>query len=595
MWISSLYFQYISLMYIMLLMVIYFSKKRISNKETKIYSYLVITSFAGVLLDIITTYLAYVDVNNFILNPLCKLYLVYLLIWMYYLGIYIFYITENKKTRFVIKLYNLANIFFAILTMIVPLHNFSENGVIYTFGPGANLIYISVVINIVIYLIMLFRNHKRINIKKFIPVFAFVLLIIGSALIQKSNPQVLLVTSAAVFVTFLMYFTIENPDTKMIQELNQNRILIEKSNEDKSNFLFRMAQEVRQPIEDILKVNNIMKESKEPETIDKGIKYIEYSSKQLRSVVNNVLGISSIDSYIIKMMSNTYDVNSLFSEITSKCKSQINEKIDFRFNINQSIPEILYGDRVKIKQIISTLLENAIKHTEKGFIALNVDAITKNDVCRLIISVEDTGSGMSIDKVNELLSLDQELTEEDAKTLDKINLNLNIAAKIIKLLGGNILIKSEEGKGSEFILVIEQRVKKDETKINLLKQSKNLFKNKRVLLIDDSNEMLEEITKKLKEYKVEIVTTMYGSDCVEKIRTNQKFDLILIDDDMNPDTGLSTFQNLKKIEKFKTPVIIMLEKNKDSIKEHYLEEGFKDYLLKFKLETEIKRIANKYL
>lgn len=597
MWISSLYFQYLSLMYIILLSVIYFTKKRIENKETKIYSYLVVTSFIGVILDIITTYLAYVNVNNIFLNPLCKLYLIYLLVWMYFIGIYIFYISDSKRAKILIKVYNFVNILLAILTMILPLYNFSENGVTYTYGPSANVLYTCVGINIIVYLSILFKNFKNIKIRKFIPVFAFILLIVASALIQKSNPQVLLVTSASVFVTFLMYHTIENPDTKMIEELNQNRILIEKTNEDKSNFLFRMAQEVKQPIDDIIRANNIMKETENKEMIQNGIKYIDYNAKNLKSIVNNVLGVSSIDSYNIKMSSNEYDVNNLFLELISKYSNQTSNKVEFRSKISSSIPKKLYGDGVKLKQVIATILENAIHYTKEGFIDFNVDAITKNDVCRLIISVEDSGIGMSIDKVNQLLSIDQELTNEDAKTLDQVNLNLNIATKVIKLLGGHIIIKSEENKGSEFIIVVEQKVKeeiaKEDNKIE--EYSKILSKNKRILLVDDSKEFINEITKELKKYNVEIVTTMYGNDCIEKIRTKQKFDLILIDDDMTPDTGLATLQQLQQIAKFKTPVIVMLEKNKESIKEHYINDGFKDYLLKYELETDTKRIAKKYL
>ncbi|MDD3453075.1 MAG: ATP-binding protein [Bacilli bacterium] len=600
--IGSFLFQICSLFYIVLLIYVFFSKRRIKLLENNIYAFLMIFDAVLLVVDIISVSFIYNMDQYPLLNIFfAKLFLVMLIVWLSTLSVYVFTISRNDKEKAnkVGRRTTFLAVFVGLLSVltifILPLHFVATKDYVYSFGPSANFTYFFTATLIMVWIIRVLSRLKYVKRKKVTPIILYIIMALIGAAIQFNYPDLLVVSFVSTFITILMYFTIENPDVKTIQELNQNRRLIEKTNEDKSNFLFRMAQEVRQPIEDIIKVNNIMKQSKEPETIEKGIKYIEYSSKQLRSVVNNVLGISSIDSYNIKMMSSTYNVNSLFAEIYSKYKNQINEKIDFKFNINQSIPKILYGDSVKLKQIITTLLENAIKYTKDGFIALNVDAITKNDVCRLIISVEDTGCGMSIDKVNELLSLDQELTEEDTKILDKINLNLNIAAKIIKLLGGNILIKSDEGKGSEFILVIEQKVKKDETKINLEKHSKNLFKNKRILIVDDSKEKLEEITRRLKEHNVEIVTTMYGSDCVEKIKTNQKFDLILMDDDMIPDTGLATLQELQKIDKFKTPVIIMLEKNKEIIKEHYLEEGFKDYVLKFKLETEMKRIAEKYL
>jgi len=337
-----------------------------------------------------------------------------------------------------------------------------------------------------------------------------------------------------------------------------------------------------------------MKETNDKETFEKGIEYIDYNVRNLNSIVNNVLGVTSLDSYNIKFTKNTYSIEKLIKEIVLQYRGQINDKIEFKINVSKSIPKTLYGDSVKLKQVINTILENAIKHTKQGFIEINVDAITRNEMCRLIISIEDSGIGMSLSKVNELLSMEAELNEEEIKIVEQPILNLNIATKIVKLLGGHIIIKSEENKGSEFTIVVEQRVKVEKSKEELKEYSKSILNHKRVLVVDNSKEYLEEITKNLKKYNVEISTTMYGSDCYEKIKSKEKYDLVLLDDEMEPDTGLSTFKKLKEL-KIKTPVVIMLEKGKEPIKHHYLEEGFKDYLLKDEIETEVKRIMEKYL
>ena len=200
-------------------------------------------------------------------------------------------------------------------------------------------------------------------------------------LIQRTNPQLLLITSMETFVTALIYFTIENPDTRMIEQLNKNRMLIEKANEDKSNFLFRMSQEVKQPIDDIIRANNIIKETENLELIENGTKYIEYNAKHLKSIVNNILGVTSLDSYNIKTTSHTYDVNNFFNSIITKYSSQVNENVEFRYNLSKGLPKTLYGDAVKLKQVISTIIENAIEHTKTGYIHLNVDELIKNDIC----------------------------------------------------------------------------------------------------------------------------------------------------------------------------------------------------------------------
>ena len=597
-----------SLVYLLLILSLFTLKQKPNTIENKIYICLLSSSLIGVILDILGIYSHILLPETSIFRWLVfKFYMMYLLTFSFLLSIYIICIgnkMEMKGTKLRslfsmknIKLVLIAYVVCCILNFVLPFEYYNQGTLVYTYGPNCTFLYSVVAIQIVMWIIYVIRKRKIITTKKVVPIITFIVLCVVVILIQLNRPELLLVTSLTSFVVVFMYHTIENPDTKMIQELNKNRLLIEQTNEDKTNFLFRIAQEVKQPIDDIIRASAIMKENKDEEIRNNGIKYIEYNAKNLKSIVNHILGVSAIDSYNIKISSGIYNVSHLFEELFSKYANTVNKKIEFRSNISKNLPKILYGDAVKLKQVISTILENAVEYTKEGFIECNVDAIIKNDVCRLVISIEDSGVGMSIDKVNELLSLDTELTDEDAKQLDQINLNLNIATKIIKLLGGNILIKSEEGKGSEFTVVLEQKIKeaniKRDTKIE--EYSNIVFKNKRVLVVDDSKDFLEEITKQFKKYNVEVLSTMYGSDCVEKIKNNQKYDLIILDDEMRPDSGLATLKELKKITKFKTPVIVTLEKGKEPIKEHYIEEGFKDYLLKEKIETETKRIKEEYL
>ena len=586
-----------SLFYLILIAVLYFSKEKVQNFETKLYKYILISSIIGVILDLIGVYVSInVDDTHIIRWIVLKLYYAYLLTITYLLTVYMFipgnYIKLNKKQSREMKIYTFIYIICILIHLVLPISYFKDGNIIYAYGPDNTFLYAVVGITIFWWLIFLLKDIKKFKQKKNLPIVCFVILMAPVIYIQMKNPEYLLVSGLISFIVVMMYHTIENPDVKIINELNKNRKLIEKANEDKSNFLFRMAQEVRQPVDNIIEANGVMKKIEHNEEMDKGLRYVDYESKNLKSIVNDVLGVSRIDSYNIKLYKTNYRPAKFFEEIFTKYKATVNEKIEFRSNISKNIPEILYGDAVKLKQVISTILENAVEYTKEGFIECNVDAIIKNDVCRLVITIEDSGIGMSIDKVNEILSYDQELTEEEIQSLDQVNLNLNIASKIIKLLGGNIIVKSEEKVGTEFIIVIEQKIK--ETKQPKVAEYEEIT-SKRVLLVDNNKEFIEEISKELKKYNIEIVTTMYGSDCVEKIKNNQKYDLIILDDEMEPDSGLATLKELKKIPKFKTPVIVTLEKGKEPIKEHYIEEGFKDYLLKEKIETETKRIKEEYL
>lgn len=589
---QSIFFQSISLVYVMLIGMVYFSKKRINNIENKLYGTLIITNMFGLVLDIFSVY-TIIHMNEIpIINLIVtKAYLIYLLTWITILTIYMKAIS-NTNNRYIQFLF--IYIISLILIVVLPLNYFNE-GAIYSYGMSANYLYLISGVYMIMWIYYLLRSLKNFKKKKYLPMFAYMSIGLIVIIIQNLNPQILLMTSMETFVTFLMYFTIENPDLSMIEQLRQNKNLIERSNEDKSNFLFRMTQEVRKPIDDIIKVNNIMANSKDDETMNKGIKYIGYSAKELKNLINNVLDISKIDAYNIKMIESTYNIYNVYSEIISRFSSKINKNIQFRYNISKNIPEELYGDAVKIKQVITTILQNSIDYTNKGFIDFNIDSIVKNDICRLIITIEDSGIGMNLDKVNELLSMEDELTNEDIKILDNMNLDFKVASKIIKLLGGHIVIKSEEDKGSEFIVSIEQRIKKNIKDDLDFDDDLSLFGKKKVLVVDDQNNNLTEIVEYLKKYNIEVNTTMYGQDCIDRIMNKNKYDLILMGDEMKPKTGLNTLQELQKINKFKIPVIIMLDKNKDAIKEHYINDGFKDYILKRDLNKELDRIIKKYI
>ena len=209
---SSLYFQICSGFYLLLLTIVFYSKKRVSSAENRIFSALIITNIFGLILDVVSTYIAIVNVEFFLLNFICKLYLLYLLVWTtiftYYIVIISCFHTEDtyksnqKKVHFYLSLFLM---FFTVLTIFLPLYNFSENGVVYTYGPSANTVYLYTGISILIWAVTIIKNYKYLQLKKYIPAATFVISIVIAALIQNIHPELLIVTSVAIFVTFLMY------------------------------------------------------------------------------------------------------------------------------------------------------------------------------------------------------------------------------------------------------------------------------------------------------------------------------------------------------------------------------------------------------
>ncbi|MBE6149911.1 MAG: response regulator [Firmicutes bacterium] len=600
--ISSLYFQFLSCFYIVLLTIIYFCKRRVNNKETKIYSYLIISSIIGLILDFITTYLAYIDVTNIFLNPLCKLYLLYIVMWCYLLGIYIFYISSpGKILKKIMFLYNILTIIFSIIIMIIPLYNFSENGVIYTYGPGANTTYIIVGIDLFIYLLLFIFNFKKINIKKYYPVFAFMVLLIMSAIIQNLNPQILLVTSCGIFVTFLMYFTIENPDVKMIEQLNIAKDQADKANKAKSDFLSSMSHEIRTPLNAIVGFSECILQEHEIEDIHRDANDVIMAAQNLLEIVNGVLDISKIEANKMEIVETDYELLPAIENIAKLMIPRIGEKpIELKTNFAVDIPYKMHGDIGKIKQIITNILTNAAKYTEKGEINFEVNCINENNISSLVISVEDSGRGISPDKIDKLFTKFNRLDEDRNTTIEGTGLGLAITKSLVDMLGGKIVVQSKYGEGSKFTVYIKQNIvklHKDETD-EVKEENKNdklMFTNAKILVVDDNKLNLRVADKIIKGYGISTTLIDNGQECINMIKNKENFDIIFMDDMMPRMTGPETLQRLKQIEGFDIPVVALTANALSGEKEKYLNLGFNEYLAKPIEKLELERILLTFL
>ena len=391
-----------------------------------------------------------------------------------------------------------------------------------------------------------------------------------------------------------MYFTIENPDLKVVNELLRNRELVEKQMEDKSRFLFEMSQEIKTPTKNILSV--VKNYDKLDEDADKkeSIGIIENNANNILFKLNDILNISSMDASKIKISNNEYNTLNLFNNIENITKNFIgNKNIKLEIDITDNLPKKLYGDDVKLKQIIMSVLFNSIENTKEGLISVKIDSIVRYDVCRLILKISDTGCGMSLSKINNILDDNQELTEIDVKKLDKLDMDLKATIKAVKLLGGSFNIKSEENKGSTFTIVIDQKCDIEE-KTNImkdaLKYSSDVFGKKRILIVDDDKEELFKILNILSKYNVDINTTMSSKDCIDRIKSGELYNLIIVDDELKNSSAMSLLKELKRLKKIKTPVIVMLDKSKEHFKKYYIEDGFKDFIIKDNITDDIEKI-----
>lgn len=579
-----------SLFYSILLTIMYFSKKRLNRVENKIYGSLIICNLIGVILAVS----CYYTINNmdnmpFLNYIVSKSLLIYYLAWITIFTIYVFVISYQKKVRNeeeknknikkISKLFTILFFLITILVCILPLYFHNTNGIIYSYGPSANLLYVVIPLYIVSFFLYMVKNLKYLRSKEYIPLFVFILIGTVVTIIQKLNPGLLLMTAMETFITMLMYFTIENPDVKMIAELNKNRSLINRTLQEKSNFLFVASNKVTNPLKKIIDITNDTNGTKQE--LEEKVKEVNNLSRCLSFTVNNIMNVSTMDSNNIKVYNNSYNPRLLIEKIKLKKEKEVSNNIDLRFNISNTLPNTLYGDKTLLEIVIESLINNAIKNTKEGFIEVTLDVIVKYDMCRIIFVVEDSGCGMSIDKVNYLLTIDEELNEEELKRLDTNDVNINTIKKIIKKMGGYFTLKSEDKKGSEVKFVLDQKIE------NPIKF--NLNSNNEILVASSDIELTNKLAKILENKDYIVDNSIYANDIFDKIKSGEKYKYIIIDDSIE-ERALPILNKLKNINGFKTPVIVILNDDTSFIKKHFLEDGFSDYILKSNIKEDIERI-----
>ena len=595
---NNLYFPICAVLINILIVVVFFSKKRIHSDETRAYSNLIIialleSSLACLLVVLMNLY----GIPKYIYN-IHRIDYILILFWVWALFNYVLIVSvyNNKKLRGVIqKSTFIVNILVSICFFFLNVNVINKDGIIDTNGSAMNLLVSMLGIYVILILLLVFKslikNIKSSNNKKFIPLFFLALLGILSLVIRRFAPEILLISLVAAYADLIMFFTIENPDVKMIYELNRNKKLLESMSEEKSNFLFSMTQDTKKPIDNILEVSKILLDDKNKEDMKTGIKVIENNARGLKNIINNVLDISNISSSKLVVSTETYNAISLLNECIKKIEKDVNKNVTIETEISKNIPGELYGDSVKLKQVIMSILINASKYTKEGYIKVSANEIVKYDVCRLIIEIEDTGCGMSGDKLNELLKTNTDLEDTDLLKLNSLDVDLKLAFKIIRKLGGFINIRSEKEKGSTFTIILDQRIK-----VSKDYYSEYIFNKKKVMVVSDKLQTLKDINTLASKYDIELLTTMHSSDIIERVKDGESFDLILLEDDMKPISGFGTLGKLQEAkEGFNVPTVIMLNKNKESIKDHYVEDGFSNYIRKQNLEEDFDKVIKKYI
>ena len=592
-----------SLFYLAVIIILYFSKERIKLLENKVFSIILIVDFIGILLDIIGIY-AHLNLpsNSIFRYLIVEFYYIYLLLYMMLFTLYTIFTAYSAKKILTTKLkdkiiliFLILLIIFSFISYILPFDYYNSDNYVYVYGLNSYFVYLVSAVCIFISLIYIIKYSKYLTKKKTIPFIMLICIGVPVVLIQYIHPYLLLVTSLLTAITILMYFTIENPDLQMLREFHKARELAKESNKEKTEFLFNISNQIKTPINKIIETSEKALNENDVIEIKNDVRTIKGKSNSLLNLVNNVLDISDEEMRQIEIRGSKYNVKRLF-EIINKKYEKIT-KVEYRFKYDNSIPEYLYGDSMRIRQIMNILLENAVEYTNVGYIETSVNCIIKNNICRLVITVEDSGIGMDTEEIKHLFDKEKIYENELLKEIDDTKNNLSMLKSIVNLMNGNVLVESNIGVGSKFTIIIDQKIIEEKTKIiKTVEEYEEMYEqNKKIIIVTDREEISKKIKKILKKESYEIEEVTLGQTCLERMRKGNEYDLIIIDEEIPKLSSEDTMKKIKDTKCYKKPVILITKNKGFGSREMYQEKGFKDIIIEPIKKEEVINIVKEYI
>ena len=399
--------------------------------------------------------------------------------------------------------------------------------------------------------------------------------------------------------------------TQEAKYLEHEKILANSANKAKTDFLSNMSHEIRTPINAIIGMDEmILRESKEEDTLEYAHN-LQNAARNLLGLINDILDLSKIEAGKMEIIPVEYQLSSVLNDLVNMIQKRAEDKgLEFNIKADKDIPNALFGDEIRIKQIVTNLLTNAVKYTEKGSVTLKVtyNPVDESNIY-LCISVADTGIGIKEEDIQKLFSAFERIEEERNRMIEGTGLGMNITEQLLEMMGAELKVKSVYGEGSNFSFQVKQRVISpepigdfEEAYRRSLAQHKVYREsftapNAQILIVDDTEMNLVVIKGLLKQTKIKIDTATSGKECLKMVK-RQKYDIIFLDHMMPGMDGIETLQTMKNLSENlneNTPTISLTANAISGAREQYIAAGFRDYLTKPIDYNQLEKLMIKYL
>lgn len=603
-----------SLLFMILLCIVYFSKQRFLSIRNKTYRYLLIVEIVLLVTEIIASFMVYFGFDEVLNLMMYRVHWYTGIIWFSLLYYYTLVFLDNLKADNLMqivcmnkrtKIMTFIFVICSILYFFAPFEKLDASSISYI--PGAASYFVLGFCTFVVVMIAIYtlKNGKNAPLRKKVSIWLMIIELAIIFALQLAFPYIAFSPIGASVQMFFLYFNIENPDLKIISELEVIKDQTEKSNKAKSDFLSNMSHEIRSPMNAIVGLSeSLLNNPKfDEESARTDIKHISSAGNNLLDIINNILDISKIESGKETLDMKEYSIANIAMELASIIEARIGDRpIKLIMDVSTDIPSKLYGDKGKLFQILLNILTNAVKYTEVGKVKLTITGDVTGDYVNLHFKVSDTGYGIKKEDYDKLFEKFSRLDTATKNEIEGTGLGLVITKKYVDLIGGKIWFESEWEVGTTFFVDVTQKIVNKE-KLGVVTEPQKSDKvlsytdctGKRALIVDDNKLNIKVATRLLEPYNFKVDTAFSGKDCIYKVKEGTKYDIIFLDHMMPEMDGIRVLHVLKKLDGYEIPPIVALTANAiTGMKEMYLKEGFDEYLSKPINVPELNKIIEKY-